>query len=459
MKRMKKSKVFLTRFLSAASYLLCATGCVTGAGGHDISELSASQEDELEYIVSVQEEPLPVPELDYGEVHKEPVVDVIEDLAPDVNEPMTDGGSDNPPEAALLQELVVSEADDTVASGAAVVQRKKTQAVQKSDQQNEENSTDKKQQLQNTVELMQEEPESGKDSQTDSVSSVYARVGDVITYPLFESGWVFNGTDPDGPFVIYKGKTAGQKGMVVFSFSVESLGTCNLVFSRYDLSSGSETKLYVPLTVLTPQEFDVMVGTSEAQVENQALEDLFHAGDFEAIVRHFNERLPQSPRERYVLGMSLLETGDKDTAFALLRDLMDSHAQYRLEILPFFVNAALSENDVEMLTLLMKYPEFFDIEHSPEKLFAMGIAAYNNEYIDEGIRVLSRLKARYGYVQYMDEVLWYLASLLERPGKYRNVAEALRLYERILDAYPISKYYEGSEQRIRYLKRHFIDVN
>ncbi len=58
----------------------------------------------------------------------------------------------------------------------------------------------------------------------------------------------------------------------------------------------------------------------------------------------------------------------------------------------------------------------------------------------------------------LDEVWFRMAGLLEREEEARDLRRAVELYERIVDEYPLSVYYEPSRQRVEYLKRHFFLV-
>lgn len=65
---------------------------------------------------------------------------------------------------------------------------------------------------------------------------------------------------------------------------------------------------------------------------------------------------------------------------------------------------------------------------------------------------------RHGGARGTDEILFRLASLLEAPGDQRDLRRSLTLYERIVDEYPLSRYWNESSRRIEYIRRHFFDI-
>ena len=291
-----------------------------------------------------------------------------------------------------------------------------------------------------------------------SAEAVYARTGDEISYPFSGKGWIYTGVQPDSGIVKFLGKNNDLADSITFSFKAVGLGECELEFSRYNLTDGTEEMVTVPLYILSDDDFAALIST-ESLTDNSAVESMLAGEEYDRIIDYFKANGPQSPRETYILGISKERTGDLDGAVKIFGQLLAEEDEYRKLAFGKLSDIALETDNHRLLLGLMKYPDFFDIEYSPEKLLQMGKLSFDAEQNDTGIQALTLLRTRYGGYRGMDEVLWFLANLLERPGMYRDMAEALRLYGLILDGYPTSKYYEPSENRIRYLKRHYINVN
>lgn len=61
----------------------------------------------------------------------------------------------------------------------------------------------------------------------------------------------------------------------------------------------------------------------------------------------------------------------------------------------------------------------------------------------------------YPYDNLSAEMLYKAAQVLEQPGPKQNIEKALQMFKLVRDQFPISIYCDKSEERIRYLERHF----
>ena len=57
-----------------------------------------------------------------------------------------------------------------------------------------------------------------------------------------------------------------------------------------------------------------------------------------------------------------------------------------------------------------------------------------------------------------DEILFRLASIYDKPGKFRNIEKAYNFYHKIVESYPKSKYFDISKRRVLFFERNFINI-
>ncbi len=85
-------------------------------------------------------------------------------------------------------------------------------------------------------------------------------------------------------------------------------------------------------------------------------------------------------------------------------------------------------------------------------------------YADSGnyiaaIDLLERTLQSYPAYPEMDKIYYLLAKYYEAETSKRSAVKSVYYYNKILDEFPLSDYRDESEQRIKYLEKHFIYIN
>ena len=302
------------------------------------------------------------------------------------------------------------------------------------------------------------EPGPAIPANTEDGEILYARPGDLIHYPFEGRGWIYNGVMPDTGGLVFKEKKTQQADSVLFTFTAEKIGRYSLEFSKYDLAAGTEQVLNVPVIILSEEDFISIVGGTASGDVDETVNDLFDIGDYDGVVKYFEENSTDSPEEILILAISQKETGGIEKSIRLLNGLLDDPKVGGRAIV-LLDEIANTHNRHDLLPALMNHKGYFDLDHSPEQLIKIGQTAADNGMPDPGIYALRQLVEKYSGYGSMDRVFWLLGNLLEMPGGFRDIREAVNIYSEITDNYPTSKYYEKAEARIKYLKRHYILIN
>jgi hypothetical protein len=74
------------------------------------------------------------------------------------------------------------------------------------------------------------------------------------------------------------------------------------------------------------------------------------------------------------------------------------------------------------------------------------------------VDLAERVYKYYPYDNLSAEMLYKAAQALEQPGSTQNIEKALIIFKLVREQFPISIYSDKSEERIRYLERHFMKI-
>lgn len=235
------------------------------------------------------------------------------------------------------------------------------------------------------------------------------------------SGWVYmgqkNDSKDDSGTLTFKGKNVRNED-TVFLFATESPGTLDLEFSRFDVIRDSYDDRIISVEINNDPFSDSVVRWEESEVP-----DILSSSG--------NAAVAAAPEE------ITLETAD---SASLNRDT-DSPVSEE----PGLMIAADSGTQDESYKSL----DSGSMLDSMEKALADGNVPLVQEIAD------------YYPVAYSIDLdrMWYiLGQAYEADTDYRDIKKSLAAYEMVVKAYPFSKYWSKSKDRISYINRYYFNI-
>lgn len=239
-------------------------------------------------------------------------------------------------------------------------------------------------------------------------------VGEELLVRLPGEGWLYLGEEGQSEHVRFLSQRE-QQGETLFRFRIGRPGEYELQFQRQELFSGR-----VAEHILQVAASDGSSNRSRQEAAGRLAEDTGGvAGDG-------------------VPGETALDHGEAEGAVGELRWPEE------------FATEALLENPQETLRRTRE-SEKYDAVSLAEMIARRGDAR-------GAIRLLEAYQGEEEREVELDEVWFRMAQLLEKEAQARDLRRSVALYERIVDEYPLSDYYEASRQRAEHLKRHFFLV-
>ncbi|MBQ7612712.1 MAG: tetratricopeptide repeat protein, partial [Spirochaetaceae bacterium] len=96
-----------------------------------------------------------------------------------------------------------------------------------------------------------------------------------------------------------------------------------------------------------------------------------------------------------------------------------------------------------------KNTNYTDLLEQAKSEIAMGNAGTAIDLIQQFVRATRERN---------DEAYFYLGQAYELNGNDKNIKEAYKAYSLVTNAYPDSEYWQKSDERIRYIKRFFVNI-
>lgn len=229
------------------------------------------------------------------------------------------------------------------------------------------------------------------------------------------TGWVYMGQKGTYGALDFKGKSSNE-GDTLFLFDSKFPGTVDLEFSRFDVIRDSYDDRKITVEVNSDSFSESLVKWEESEIPPETVPD--SAVD------------SVSPKE-IVLG-----TDSGDTR----------------------LSADSSVADEPMLSLA---PSNENVEESYKSLDAYSMLESMEKALEKGDIPLVQEIADYYPVVYSTDLdrMWYvLGQAYEADTEYRDIKKSLNAYETVVRAYPFSKYWAKSKDRIAYINRYYFNI-
>ena len=230
------------------------------------------------------------------------------------------------------------------------------------------------------------------------------------------SGWVYMGQEGDSGALDFKGKNI-RDGDTVFLFGTKNTGVVELELSRFDVIRDS----YDDRKITVDINNDQFSGSTVVWKEEEAPDILSSTVETEVA----------APKE------ITLDTNDSAAA------TLDSDSPVSDEP-GLLINTGSETSDDSYKSL-----DSGSMLDSMEKALAEGNIPLVQEIAD------------YYPVAYSIDLdrMWYiLGQAYEADTDYRDIKKSLNAYETVIKAYPFSKYWSKSKDRISYINRYFFNI-
>lgn len=243
-----------------------------------------------------------------------------------------------------------------------------------------------------------------------------ARAGETLDIVLPGDGWLFVGAD--GPIEL-RSRAAGPEG-TRFTFRVASaaVDSLELRFERQDVTSGTHERRVARVDVV-PASHDA-TATSIVERESDAVAGQAGPGSATEGATTQGATIRQAPLSERVADAL---TGNAAFDSALAQDLVDA----------IRTGSATDVTTADVVQLARIAVDDGSAADAIALIDALALESLPNA----------------------DEALLVLATALEATGPARDLRRARAAYQRIVDRYPLSAYWETARQRVEYLDRHY----
>ena len=148
-----------------------------------------------------------------------------------------------------------------------------------------------------------------------------------------------------------------------------------------------------------------------------------------------------------------LEGNDADALKFFEKILSKGSGKYYIEVLKWMANYYYGKKDLKKA--LNYYQKLFNKTKDPGVEKKIADIAYNLGEFELSLE---------GYNYCInnrivdDEIIYRLASIYDKPGKYRDIEKAYSFYHKIVESYPKSKYFDISKKRVSFFEKNFINL-
>jgi hypothetical protein len=281
-----------------------------------------------------------------------------------------------------------------------------------------------------------------------------SEVGEELLVRLPGEGWLYLGEEGQSEDVRFVSQREGE-GQTLFRFRISRPGAYELQFQRQELFSGRVREHRLEVEALPPGGSEPN-GALASRPEEREPTDTVQPRESSAV--------SQPRRESREPARGEVAAARRNDGVAEERPTVEegSVSEERLESAGQVASPAPLEwpDDFTAEALLQDPDDTFRRLRESEEYDAVSLADMMARR-GEPRGALSLLEAYQGREDrdlQLDEVWFRMAQLLEREEEARDLRRAVALYDRVVDEYPLSDYYELSRQRAEYLKRHFFLV-
>jgi TolA-binding protein len=195
--------------------------------------------------------------------------------------------------------------------------------------------------------------------------------------------------------------------------------------------------------------------------------ELYKNGDWSAAESAFIELLQKYPdtklkdKATYYLGEIMLKQNRTEealnyfnkinqefTASTFLPDSLFNTA------LIYFNQNNLNESLKLLLTITKKYPKS---EKSAKAFLLLGDIYRKNKEYENAIKAYQNVIKKFPKTDFIDNAIFKLAELYENDPPVRNLELAKTYYEKIINYYPDSEFYQLAVERLDFIKKNFLE--
>lgn len=260
-----------------------------------------------------------------------------------------------------------------------------------------------------------------------------------IVYP--GSGWIYMGSLAEYNNLKSRGRKLGQADTKYTLLSVEP-GTQIHHFYKVDNLTGEYIDDYIEVEVLDKK------GSSK---------NIIKAPEYAQIV-------PKKPEIPAKSSLSKEEKSINQNQLNIDKSIVNKNKNETQLI-------SDNENTIETISSENEYSsseeEVFDVTNvdnsdneiifiDPEELFNSATAAFNEKNYPQVLNDITEYMNQ--TTEKKDEALFLLGQALESDSSIKNIKNAIKSYQELVDNFPTSKYWEKANKRIIYLKRFYLEV-
>lgn len=255
-----------------------------------------------------------------------------------------------------------------------------------------------------------------------------------LTITLESIGWIFRSDrSTPGTWRFLGREIIGDS--TNFRFLFNEVGRWNFVFERQDISGGESEEVIR----------EVAVSEGDGSIR----------GSISIATPNPNsDRLPSNADARYAAALSASEAGRADEAIKYYEQDASRNDSAGARARAALVETAAKSGAVG--SLLTWIPRYLEENPKPEVLRA-ALEVFTGEagYDAQSRAILEKLaESENDYPEWP----YRLALLLEKPGEERNLDRAARLYQEVINRWPLSEWRDRSEERLLWLQRHYFRV-
>ena len=295
---------------------------------------------------------------------------------------------------------------------------------------------------------------------------INAVAGDAVTLHFDKTNWIYLDSPSQQKALGFQ-SIARDKNATTFQFKPKIPGQYTLEFQRQDLVNQTTDSRKVKLLVVATGTRTSTTGTALAPqtsstLPNDALEAsrlLASTGrTAEAVQRLLQSYKADDARMNLELARLLNQTGQDDQALSYLdKNLTMPGPDFEGTLELGTKLAALRDPE-------KKLPSYVKLWTSgttapPEDLYLQVFEALRKQKFSQLVQDWSgHYSLWYPAPQMKDGYLFQSGQFLEEPGPGRNIQNAWKAYNEVVQNYPLSAYWKLAGERAAYLNRHFLQA-
>jgi hypothetical protein len=294
---------------------------------------------------------------------------------------------------------------------------------------------------------------------------ITSRAGDDVFVQFSKNNWLYLDPSSQQQAVGFLESRREKQG-TSFLFHPKSPGSWDLTFQRQDLMSGESEIRKVHLTVL-PADARITGNAGEATLNDtlgaepsteEMSKPLEQIGEVPAAVQKLLEKYnPKDTRANWQIGSLLAKNGQTQEALTYLRKNLGHPSSELLPSLTLATEIASKNPELGLGSLLPSWTTFGFVPS--EKVYLEALASLlKADDVPDGLDWADKYPVWYPIPTARDRWLFLKAGLLEKPSAQRDLFKAMKLYQTIVDDYPLSDFWRLAGQRSAALSRQVLDV-